>query len=157
MVRTVSCALVSRTVAVSAAAAGPDGTAVSTRTPGHADVSIYKNYDPAVPAIPLDGEWMERVFFNLISNAAEANPAGATVTIKTRPVEGFVEIAVIDRGSGIAPEHRESIFNPFFTTKPSGVGLGLAIVSKIVDEHGGQILVDSEPGKGSVFRVLLPA
>jgi len=127
------------------------------RTPGHPDVSIYKNYDPAVPAISLDSEWMERVLFNLLTNAAEASPAGATVTIKTRPIEGFIEVSVIDRGSGIAPEHRESIFNPFFTTKPSGVGLGLAIVSKIVDEHGGQILVDSEPGKGSVFRVLLPA
>jgi signal transduction histidine kinase len=77
--------------------------------------------------------------------------------VKTRPVDGFIEIAVIDRGSGITAEHRESIFNPFFTTKASGVGLGLAIVSKIIDEHGGRILVESEPGQGSVFRVLLPA
>jgi len=126
------------------------------RGPNHPDVSLYKNYDPALAPILIDAEWMERVFFNLISNAAEASPAGGSVTLKTRPAEGFVEVSVIDRGSGIAPEHRESIFNPFFTTKPSGVGLGLAIVSKIVDEHGGQILVDSEPGKGSVFRVLLP-
>ena len=63
---------------------------------------------------------------------------------------------MIDRGSGIAPKDRESIFNPFFTTKSSGVGLGLAIVSKIVDEHGGRITVESEPGAGSVFRVFLP-
>ena len=63
---------------------------------------------------------------------------------------------MIDRGSGIDPKHLETIFNPFFTTKPDGVGLGLAIVSKIVDEHGGKITVESEPGKGSVFRVLLP-
>ena len=68
-----------------------------------------------------------------------------------------VEIAVIDRGVGIEPQQRDSIFNPFFTTKPEGVGLGLAIVSKIVDEHGGKITVESEPGKGSVFHVLLPA
>ena len=66
-----------------------------------------------------------------------------------------MEVAVIDRGGGITPEHRESIFNPFFTTKPSGVGLGLAIVSKIIDEHGGRITVESEPGQGAVFRVLL--
>ncbi len=64
---------------------------------------------------------------------------------------------MIDRGSGIAPEHMESIFNPFFTTKPSGTGLGLAIVSRIVDEHGGRMAVESTPGEGSVFRVLLPA
>jgi signal transduction histidine kinase len=120
-------------------------------------VSVYKNYDPALRPVSLDGEWMERVFYNLLRNAAEASAAGSSITVKTRPVDGFIEIAVIDRGSGITAEHRESIFNPFFTTKASGVGLGLAIVSKIIDEHGGRILVESEPGQGSVFRVLLPA
>jgi two-component system, NtrC family, sensor histidine kinase HydH len=67
-----------------------------------------------------------------------------------------VEISVIDRGKGIEPKDLGNIFNPFFTTKPTGVGLGLAIVSKIVDEHRGKITVESEPGRGSVFRVLLP-
>lgn len=126
------------------------------RSADRPDVSVYKNYDPTVRPLPMDGEWMEGVFFNLLRNAAEASPAGGSVTVKTRTVEGFVEIAVIDRGSGVAAEHRESIFNPFFTTKPGGVGLGLAIVSKIIDEHGGHITVDSEPGQGAVFRVLLP-
>ncbi len=66
--------------------------------------------------------------------------------------------AVIDRGSEIDPVTRigENIFNPFFTTKSDGVGLGLAIVSKIVDEHGGRIAVESTPGEGSVFQVILP-
>lgn len=126
------------------------------RSSDRPEVSVYKNYDPAVRPVSMDGEWMERVFYNLLRNAAEASPAGGSVTIKTRPVDGFVEAAVIDRGSGITKEHRESIFNPFFTTKPSGVGLGLAIVSKIMDEHGGRITVESEPGQGAVFRVLLP-
>ncbi len=126
------------------------------RSADRPEVSIYKNYDPGVRPAPMDGEWMERVFYNLLRNAAEASPAGGSVTVKTRMVDGFVEAAVIDRGSGIAPEHRESIFNPFFTTKASGVGLGLAIVSKIIDEHGGRIVVESEPGQGAVFRVLLP-
>jgi two-component system, NtrC family, sensor histidine kinase HydH len=126
------------------------------RSADRPEVSVYKNYDPTVPRVSLDGEWMERVFYNLLRNAAEASPAGGSITVKTRPVEGFVEIAVIDRGSGITAEDRESIFNPFFTTKPNGVGLGLAIVSKIIDEHGGRIIVESEPGHGSVFRVLLP-
>jgi signal transduction histidine kinase len=67
-----------------------------------------------------------------------------------------VEIAVIDRGAGIDPKDLETIFNPFFTTKLGGVGLGLAIVSKIVDEHGGTIAVESEPDSGSVFRIFLP-
>lgn len=120
------------------------------------DVSIYKNYSPEIPPFPFDRQLIERVLYNLILNAAQASPPQATVTVKTRQVGDTVEVSVIDRGCGIAPKDRESIFNPFFTTKSSGVGLGLAIVSKIVDEHGGQIEVESEPGAGSVFRVFLP-
>ena len=63
---------------------------------------------------------------------------------------------MIDRGSGITPEAMKNIFNPFFTTKPTGVGLGLSIVSKIVDQHGGKIAVESRPGEGSIFCVSLP-
>jgi two-component system, NtrC family, sensor histidine kinase HydH len=120
------------------------------------DVSIYKNYSPDIPPFLLDRQLIERVLYNLILNAAQASPPRGSVTVKTRQVDDMVEVDVIDRGSGIAPKDRESIFNPFFTTKSSGVGLGLAIVSKIVDEHGGQITVESEPGDGSVFRVFLP-
>lgn len=119
-------------------------------------ISVYKNYLPDVPPVPFDSELMERVISNLLMNAAQASPAGGVVTVKTRLVGDTVEIAVIDRGSGIDPKNLECIFNPFFTTKPGGVGLGLAIVSKIVDEHGGQITVESAPGEGSVFRVYLP-
>jgi signal transduction histidine kinase len=126
------------------------------RSPAAVRVSIYKNYSPDIPPFPLDVELMERVIFNLLANAAEASPADGAVTLKTRPVDGTVEISVIDRGAGIDPKHRESIFNPFFTTKPDGVGLGLAIVSKIVDQHGGKMTVESELGRGSVFRVFLP-
>ncbi|HTB18661.1 MAG TPA: ATP-binding protein [Bryobacteraceae bacterium] len=125
------------------------------------DVSIYKNYSPDIPPFLLDRQLIERVFYNLLLNAAQASPPQGTVTVKTRQFgettgDDTVEISVIDRGTGIASKDRESIFNPFFTTKSSGVGLGLAIVSKIVDEHGGQITVESEPGAGSVFRVFLP-
>ncbi len=121
------------------------------------DVTVFKNYSPDVPLVPIDGQLVERVFYNLLENAAQATPPGGTITVKTRPVKGGVEIAVIDRGSGIPPEHLESIFNPFFTTKSGGTGLGLAIVSKIVDEHGGRMAVESEVGQGTVFRVVLPA
>jgi signal transduction histidine kinase len=120
-------------------------------------IAIYKNYAPEIAPFRFDAELMERVFFNLIMNAVQASPAGGAVTVKTRATAGAVEVAVIDRGTGIDPKQRDSIFNPFFTTKPEGVGLGLAIVSKIVDEHGGKITVESQPGKGSVFHVLLPA
>ena len=138
---------------------------VEKRTPPF-DVSIYKNYSPEIPPFLLDRQLIELVLYNLLLNAAQASPPRGSVTVKTRQLgdtgvgdaaEGdTVEIVVIDRGSGIAPKDRESIFNPFFTTKSSGVGLGLAIVSKIVDEHGGEITVESEPGAGSVFHVFLP-
>jgi two-component system sensor histidine kinase HydH len=120
------------------------------------DVTIYKNYSPEIPPFFLDGELMERVLYNLLLNAAQASPPKGNITVKTRQMEGMVEIAVIDRGAGIEAKHVENIFNPFYTTKSGGVGLGLAIVSKIVDEHGGSIAVESEPGGGSVFRVYLP-
>jgi two-component system, NtrC family, sensor histidine kinase HydH len=123
-------------------------------------VTVFKNYSPDIPPVAFDAELMERVFYNLVMNAAQASPAGAVVTVKARRVqdkdEEKVEVAVIDRGSGIEAKDLESIFNPFFTTKPEGVGLGLAIVSKIVDEHRGQMTVESSVGEGSVFRVFLP-
>jgi two-component system sensor histidine kinase HydH len=119
-------------------------------------IAVYRNYAPEIPPFPFDAELMERVFYNLVLNAAQATPPGGAVTVKTRAEKGMAEIAVIDRGSGITPEQMKDIFNPFFTTKPEGVGLGLAIVAKIVDEHGGKIAVESEPGKGSIFCVSLP-
>jgi len=126
------------------------------KPPGAANVTIYKNYAPDIPEVPFDAELMERAISNLVNNAAQATPPGGVVTVKTRRSDSNVEISVIDRGCGIEPKDLKSIFNPFYTTKPDGVGFGLAIVSKIVDEHGGQIEVESTPGEGSVFRVLLP-
>jgi signal transduction histidine kinase len=126
-----------------------------------ATVSVFKNYSPDIPPVAFDDQLLERAILNLVTNAAQASPSGGVVTVKTRRVETSaglaVEVAVIDRGSGIQPKDLESIFNPFFTTKADGVGLGLAIVSKIVDDHGGDIAVESTPGEGSVFRVYLPA
>ena len=119
-------------------------------------VAIYRNYAPEIPPFPFDAELMEHVFYNLIVNAAQATPKGGAVTVKSRANGNVAEIAVIDRGSGITPETMKNMFNPFFTTKPTGVGLGLAIVSKIVDQHGGKIAVESRPGEGSIFCVSLP-
>jgi two-component system, NtrC family, sensor histidine kinase HydH len=120
-------------------------------------ITIFKNYSLDVPPVVFDAELMERVMVNLLTNAAQASPQNSVVTVKTQVTdEGRVEIAVIDRGSGIDPKNMENIFNPFFTTKSDGVGFGLAIVAKIIDEHGGFIGVESTPGEGSVFRVQLP-
>jgi signal transduction histidine kinase len=117
---------------------------------------IHKNPAANLKAVSMDAELLERALLNLLVNALEASPPGATVTVKTVALGDAAEIAVIDRGSGIRPADLEQVFNPFFTTKPEGVGLGLAIVAKIVDEHGGRIEVSSEEGRGSIFRVVLP-
>jgi len=126
------------------------------RHPAAEHVSIYRNYSPDVGPFLFDPDLMERVFYNLLVNAVQASPPRSSVTVKTHLEDDTVEVSIIDRGSGIDPKHLESIFNPFFTTRSQGVGLGLAIVSRVVDEHGGRIAVESEPGAGSVFRVSLP-
>jgi signal transduction histidine kinase len=133
-----------------------DAIARFNREQKNSSVTVYKNYSPDVPPVRIDTQLMERVIANLLQNAAQASPQGAVVTVKTQRLGAQMEIAVIDRGSGIDPKNLENIFNPFFTTKPEGMGFGLAIVSKIVTEHGGRIAVESTRGEGSVFRVLLP-
>ena len=119
-------------------------------------VTIIRNDSPDVGPLPIDAQWIEQLVANLLGNAIDASPEGAAVSILTRPVEGGAELAVVDRGVGIAPENIANVFNPFFTTKADGTGLGLAIVSKIVDEHRGRIHVESVPGEGSTFRIWLP-
>lgn len=118
---------------------------------------IHRNYEPGLPLVHGDEELLERVLFNLIQNAVQASPPGAVVTVKTRRDQDFVEVAILDRGAGIPADDLEKIFNPFFTTKVGGVGLGLAISSQIIDQHGGVIRVESEPGRGSTFLLRIPA
>ncbi len=118
---------------------------------------IHRNYEPGLPLVNGDEELLERVLFNLIRNALQASPPDSVVTVKTRSDSGVVEAAILDRGVGISPADQEQIFNPFFTTRAGGVGLGLAISAKIADEHRGSIAVESQPGRGSTFFLRLPA
>lgn len=133
-----------------------DITKVIDNAARHARVEIIRNYSPEVPPLPIDPGLMEQVFINLLTNAAQASAPDAPITVVTRAMNGDAEISVIDRGCGIPPDKIETIFNPFVTTKQSGVGLGLAIVAKIIDGHGGRMAVESTPGKGSTFRICLP-
>jgi signal transduction histidine kinase len=133
-----------------------DVTGVIDRAINRAKVEVIRNYSDSLPRLAIDPELMEQVFLNLVTNAAQASAPGDPVTIRTREVDGQAEVSVIDHGCGIPTDKIETIFNPFVTTKQNGVGLGLAIVAKIVDGHGGKMSVESEPGKGSTFRVLLP-
>ena len=126
-----------------------------------AKVEVERQFTAALPPVPVDRDLMEQVFTNLVLNAYEAmGPAGGKLLVDVARAhsEGRpgVEITFEDTGPGISPEQREQIFNPFFTTKETGVGLGLSIVSKIVDDHRGWIRVSGEPGKGACFRIFLP-
>lgn len=126
-----------------------------------AKVTVEREYATQLPQLWLDGELCERVFTNLVLNAYDAMGAeGGKLKVVIAPANfngrKGVEIDFQDTGSGVPAELREQIFNPFFTTKKTGVGLGLSIVSKIVDEHHGWVQVTGEPGEGACFRVFLP-
>jgi signal transduction histidine kinase len=102
---------------------------------------------------------LNQVVLNLLSNAIDASPQCGQVTVRTRASpEGGVALDVIDAGTGIDPAIRDKIFDPFFTTKPvgKGTGLGLSIAYGIVQLHGGEISLESEPGRGTRFTVELP-
>jgi signal transduction histidine kinase len=129
---------------------------VIDRAAERARVEVNREYSTSLPPLPIDAELMEQVFLNLLTNAAQASAPGAVVTVRTREADGKAVISVIDQGCGIPADTIETIFNPFVTTKQDGVGLGLAIVTKIVDGHGGKMAVESQPGKGSSFHVILP-
>jgi two-component system sensor histidine kinase HydH len=124
-------------------------------------VEVARDYAKDIPSVDVDAELTEQVFKNLVFNAFEAMDAdGGTLNIEIikeysdgRP---GVEVAFSDSGPGVPQELREQIFNPFFTTKSNGVGLGLSIVSKIVDDHGGWIRVEPRTAKGACFRVFFP-
>ncbi len=125
-----------------------------------AKVEVERHLAADLPNVNLDGGLIEQVFTNLALNAYEAmGPGGGKLRVAAVPISDGkrgVEITFQDTGPGIPAELREQIFNPFFTTKETGVGLGLSIVSKIVDDHRGSIRVTSEPGKGACFTVFLP-
>ena len=112
-----------------------------------------------LPPFLGDGEKLRQAFMNIILNAIQASPAGGVVAVCTGgdAAGGRIEIRFTDSGPGVSAQTRKEIFEPFFTTKGTGTGLGLPITKKIIEGHGGTIDVESEPGHGATFRVILPA
>jgi signal transduction histidine kinase len=122
-------------------------------------INVLRDYAPGLPPVLIDREVCEQAFTNLLLNACEAmGKSGGDLTVRVhRDFDGKSVIAEIqDSGPGVPPEMKEQIFNPFVTTKKTGVGLGLAIVSKIVDAHGGLLKLISPAGSGACFQVTLP-
>ncbi len=133
---------------------------VSTETKKR-QVDILRSYSSDLPPVQIDREQIKQVFLNILLNAIQATPQKGRITVKTRSFikpggEPFVQVECTDTGCGIPPEHIEEIFNPFFTTKSTGSGLGLSISHQIVQDHRGYIDVESQLGKGSSFFVNLP-
>jgi signal transduction histidine kinase len=128
-------------------------------------VTVERHYAAALPEILADEQLCERVFINLITNAYQAMASRAdgerilSVAVAPETSNGKTgeAITIEDTGPGVPAEIREQIFNPFFTSKKDGVGLGLSIVAKIVDAHRGWIKLESDPGHGARFQVFLPA
>ena len=126
-------------------------------------VRVERHYASGLPLVPLDESLCEQAFLNLVQNAYEAmqdGDHGGTLRVDVQPAiqndrEG-VELRLADTGPGVPEELREEIFNPFVTTKKTGVGLGLSIVSKIVDGHHGSIHVENAAGGGAVFTIFFP-
>jgi PAS domain S-box-containing protein len=119
-------------------------------------VAIETQFDAALDALPGDDGQLSQVFLNLVINALQAMPTAGTLVLTTRRRVGWAEIAVKDSGEGIQREILAHVFDPYFTTRPRGVGLGLAIAHRIVEGHQGTIDVESEIGKGTTMIVRLP-
>jgi two-component system, NtrC family, sensor kinase len=140
-------------------------------------VKLKKVFKEDLPEISGDPDLLQQVFLNIILNGVQAMPEGGEMLVSTSaghvPAHHLgragagddtdddasreaVTITIQDSGKGISPESLEKIFNPFFTTRQQGTGLGLSITQKIVEQHGGSITVDSEPGSGAIFTIYLP-
>ncbi|MDD2308052.1 MAG: ATP-binding protein [Desulfuromonadaceae bacterium] len=111
---------------------------------------------PDLPPLWIDGELFRNAILNFITNASQAMPDGGTITLGALLDGGEVRLTFSDQGSGISPDDLGKIFQPYFTTKDVGIGLGLAITERIIKEHGGSIEIESTVGSGTTFTVSLP-
>ena len=123
----------------------------------HSDVQVELKLAPDLPRVQGAADQIAQVFLNLIVNAAEAMSDGGRLRIESRADATHVQVTFADTGPGIAPEDLPHIFEPFYTTKDSGTGLGLAVSYSIIESHGGTLSVDSVPGHGATFTVRLQA
>lgn len=119
-------------------------------------IEVVKDLKSPLPPIKADRDQLQLVFINMVTNAFEAMPGGGRLHIKTGEKEGFQEIEFKDTGCGIPKEDQTNIFAPLFSSKPTGIGLGLTLSKALVEGHSGTIGVESEVGKGTTFSIKLP-
>ena len=122
-----------------------------------ANVKVERAFDASTPKALADEGQLRQVFMNLVRNSREAMAGdGGLLKVQSRAVNGVVEIVFTDTGHGMTSDVRERIFEPFFSTKEGGTGLGLAVARQILQAHHGSIACDSKPGGGTTFVVTLP-
>lgn len=119
-------------------------------------IKLIKKLDTELPQIEIDASQIHQVLVNMITNAVQAMPEGGKLTIAAKEKENFLEVKIADTGCGIPEEAVGKIFDPLFTTKAKGIGLGLAVCKTIIDQHEGNIAVKSQAGKGTTFTISLP-
>jgi signal transduction histidine kinase len=119
-------------------------------------IEYEKTLDDRLPDVLFDPQQVKQVLINLIKNAIEAMPEGGKLVVSSGREGGQVKVAVLDGGMGMPHEVAKKIFDPFFTTKKKGTGLGLAVSRKIMEDHEGEISVQSEEGKGTKITIALP-
>ncbi len=119
-------------------------------------VAVSLDLPEGLPEVVADRDQIKQVFLNLLLNACQAMPSGGELSARGYVAGGSVRFEIKDTGAGIDPRDLDDIFNPFFTTKADGTGLGLALSYAVVESHNGSLTVKSEPGKGAVFTLSLP-
>jgi two-component system sensor histidine kinase HydH len=119
-------------------------------------IEFHREVQESLPPVCLDGDRIKEVLINLGHNAIQATPPGGVVILKVWENDRHIKVQIMDTGRGIPPEDLSKIFLPFYTTKPNGNGLGLAICKKVIEAHGALISVDSRRGKGTQFTLLFP-
>ena len=119
-------------------------------------ITLQKKYETGVPEAPVDPTQIKQVFLNILMNAVESMPDGGKLDVKIKYIDGSVKIYIVDAGKGMKQDVLQNIYDPFFTTKPSGTGVGLSVSLKIIEDHGGTIDAISEQGKGTTMLLTLP-
>ena len=119
-------------------------------------ITLQKKYETGVPEAPVDPTQIKQVFLNILMNAVESMPDGGKLDVNIESIDGSVKIYIVDAGKGMKQGVLQNIYDPFFTTKPSGTGVGLSVSLKIIEDHGGTIDAISEQGKGTTMLLTLP-